>query len=332
MLEQVFAQIQQLLGTVNEMQQIVVQQEQTITQLQAQQSAPPPAVPVTDRGPKMAPPPYYDGSMASCEAFINACRIYIAAKPRDFGNVTAKIMWILSYMQTGMAQQFRDSFLVYMQSPEYQTKFIQTAMGVDPIEILYRNIYQAFRDPNKQAMAILELTTMKQGSKSAEEHVQCFKQAYGCSGYQETAGIHELKRSLNTPLLDKCMSVPKLLTTLNKWYELVIQLDRQWRQAVVEKKQTQRNWQVPANQQNQPQQWRPPTQPVQRDPNAMQVDRNRGAFRCYNCGQTGHMACNCPNPWNQQMCLMNAWNGGTDDDREELWRMVTGGSSTAGVV
>ncbi|PFH45216.1 hypothetical protein AMATHDRAFT_127214, partial [Amanita thiersii Skay4041] len=285
---------QQLLGMVAEMQQIVVQQEQTITQLQARQSAPPPAVPTTDWGPKMAPPPYYNGSMTSCEAFINACQIYIAAKPRDFGNVTAKIMWILLYMQTGMAQQFCDSFLVYMQSPEFQTEFIQAAVGVDPIEILYRNIYQAFGDPNKQATAILELTTMKQGSKSAEEHVQCFKQAYGHSGYQETAGIHELKQSLNTPLLDKCMSVPELLTTLDKWYELVIWLDRQWRQARQgSNQQTQRNWQVPANQQNQPQQWRPPTQPVQWDPNAMQVDRNCSAFRCYNCGQTGHMARNC---------------------------------------
>ncbi|PFH47525.1 hypothetical protein AMATHDRAFT_151888 [Amanita thiersii Skay4041] len=124
--------------------------------------------------------------MTGCEAFINACQIYIAVKPQDFGNVTAKIMWILLYMQTGMAQQFRNSFLVLCNHQN-------TKQSVDPIEILYRNIYQAFGDPNKQATAILELTTMKQGAKSAEEHIQCFKQAYGHSGYQETAGIHELK-------------------------------------------------------------------------------------------------------------------------------------------
>ncbi|PFH46917.1 hypothetical protein AMATHDRAFT_112853, partial [Amanita thiersii Skay4041] len=198
-----------------------------------------------------------------------------------------KIMWILLYMQTGMAQQFRDSFLVYMQSPEYQTEFIQAAAGVDPIEILYQNIYQAFRDPNKQATAILELTTMKQGSKLAEEHVQCFKQACGCSRYQETAGIHKLKQSLNTPLLDKCMSVPELPTTLDKWYELVIQLDRQWRQAVAERKIFAARGSGSTGRSTAQ---RPPVQPVQRDLNAMQVDQNCGPFRCYNCGQAGHMA------------------------------------------
>ncbi|PFH45938.1 hypothetical protein AMATHDRAFT_116063, partial [Amanita thiersii Skay4041] len=283
---------QQLLGTVTEMQQVVAQQEQTIAELRAQRVPPPAGDTTTPRGPKMASPPFYDGSMANCKLFINACRIYIAAKPRDFGDITAKVMWVLSYMQTGMAQQFRDAFLTYMQSAEYQTEFVQAAQGTDAIEILYQNIYQAFGDPNKQATAILEITTMKQGTKTAEEHVQCFKQAYSRSGYQEVAGIHELKRSLNTPLLDKCMMVAELPTTLERWYELVIRLDRQWRQAIAERKvfaAPQRNSQQPA-QRPQQSQWRPPIQPTQRDPNAMQVDRNRGSFRCYNCGQTGHMA------------------------------------------
>ncbi|PFH44821.1 hypothetical protein AMATHDRAFT_96340, partial [Amanita thiersii Skay4041] len=155
------AQIQQLMGNIAALQNTIQQQNAVIQQLQNQQ--PGGNSGSITRGPKMAAPPFYDGSMATCEAFINACWIYIAAKPHEFQDVTAKIMWILSYMQTSMAQQFRDSFLTYMNLNEYQTEFIQVTLG-------------AFGNPNKQATTILELTTMKQGTKSAEEHVQLFKQ------------------------------------------------------------------------------------------------------------------------------------------------------------
>ncbi|PFH45894.1 hypothetical protein AMATHDRAFT_114941, partial [Amanita thiersii Skay4041] len=244
----------------------------------------------------MATPPIYDGAMATCEGFINSCRLYMSAKPQEFPTLRIKVTWVLGFMQMGMAQMFQDHFLVYMATLEFQTQYEQSPES-DQIELLYRDIYKAFSDPNKQATAIQEITMIKQGSKSVEEHVQLFKQSYMRSGYGETAGIHEFKRSLNSPLLDKCMAVPELPVTIEKWYELVIRLDHQWRQAVAERKvfatrvnqHAQRNWQAPANR---PQQssWRPPVQPAPRDLNAMQVDRSRGPIRCYNCGQTGHMA------------------------------------------
>ncbi|PFH45040.1 hypothetical protein AMATHDRAFT_163532 [Amanita thiersii Skay4041] len=119
------------------------------------------------------------------------------------------------------------------------------------------------------------------------------------------------------------MAVPELLSTLEKWYELVIRLDRQWRQAVAERKT------FAARGAPQPQ-WRPPVQQTQRDPNAMQVDRNRGPIRCYNCRQTGHMARACPNPRQTQTRLVNAWNSGTNEERDELWRLMMGGSDQTG--
>ncbi|PFH46348.1 hypothetical protein AMATHDRAFT_155512 [Amanita thiersii Skay4041] len=238
----------------------------------------------------MATPPIYDGAMATCEGFINSCRLYMTAKPQEFLTLHIKITWVLGFMQLGMAQLFRDHFLTYMVTPDYQTQYEQLTEP-DQIELLYRDIYKAFGDPNKQATAIQEITTIKQGSKSGEEHVQLFKQSYMRSGYGEVAGIHEFKRSLNTPLLDKCMAVPELLVSLNKWYDLVIRLDRQWRQSVAERKQfATRGSSSASGQTSTPQRTGQQITVAPRDPNAMQVDRNRGPIRCYNCGQSGHMA------------------------------------------
>ncbi|PFH45173.1 hypothetical protein AMATHDRAFT_9846 [Amanita thiersii Skay4041] len=216
-MEQALAQIQQLLGAVNNLQHTIAQQGQTIAQLQAQATATPPGMGTPFCGPKMATPPIYNGSMATCEAFINSCQLYMLAKPQEFPTLRIKVTWVLGFMQNGMAQMFQDHFLVYMATPEFQTQYKQSTEP-DQIELLYCNIYKAFGDPNKQATVIQEVTTIKQGSKLAEEHVQLFKQSYMRSGY------------------DKCMAVLELPITLEKWYKLVIRLDCQWRQAVAEHK------------------------------------------------------------------------------------------------
>ncbi|PFH46215.1 hypothetical protein AMATHDRAFT_155921, partial [Amanita thiersii Skay4041] len=276
-------------------QHTITQQGQTITQLQAQAAVgSPPVQGQPFRGPKMATPLIYDGAMATCKGFINSCQLYMSAKPQEFLTLQIKITWVLGFMQMGMAQMFCDHFLVYMNLPDYQTQY-EESVEPNKIKLLYCDIYKVFGDPNKQAMAIQEITTIKQGSQSAEEHVQLFKQAYMRSGYGETAGIHEFKWSLNSPLLDKCMAIPELPSTLEKWYKLVIHLDRQWRQVVAERKMFttcggsstggQTGTTQHASQQGQTQGYNQHQGLTQQA-----LHRNRTPFRCYNCGQTGHMA------------------------------------------
>ncbi|PFH46057.1 hypothetical protein AMATHDRAFT_8280 [Amanita thiersii Skay4041] len=156
-LDHAMAQIQQLVSLINNLQHTIAQQGQTITQLQAQSAVSQPGTGTPFCGPKMATPLIYDGAMATC-----------------------------------MAQLFRDHFLVYMASPEFHTQY-EESNELDQIKLLYQDIYKAFGDPNKQATAIQEIMTIRQGSRSGEEHVQLFKQSFMRSGYSEIAGIHEFK-------------------------------------------------------------------------------------------------------------------------------------------
>ena len=63
------------------------------------QAQPPPR-----KEPKMATPLPFSGKREETETFINSCRLYICTRPSEFYNEQTKIYWILSFMQTSMAQ------------------------------------------------------------------------------------------------------------------------------------------------------------------------------------------------------------------------------------
>ena len=87
------------------------------------------------------------------------------------------------------------------------------------IDLLFEELQDRFGDTDRIATKVQKLRTLKQGSTSADEHVQTFrKHAFG-SGYLGRALIEEFKRSLNQPLHEKLMMAYTPPTTIDEWYE-----------------------------------------------------------------------------------------------------------------
>lgn len=269
---------------------------------------PPAPAPVT-KMPRFALPPMFSGKMADAESFENSCKLYIGGREAEFPTDKIKIFWILGFLQTGLAAEWRDNIirLIHANNEPFE--------DYDGFWEVFR---QSFGDPDIQSTKVLKLRTIEQGTLTADEHVQAFMKVAYDSGYTGIPLVMEFKRSLNKALRDKLTHAEIPPVTIKQWYDRARIVDRQWRQAKAEErlfsgtshpKQAQASTSAPQAQGNrnfvwnrtQPQQAQAPpvrtapaNPPPARDPNAMDVDRSqRGPPVCYKCRKPGHRAFEC---------------------------------------
>jgi len=253
-------------------------------------------------------PQVFSGKMEEVSMFVNAAHLYIRMKMTE-ETVATQVAWVLSYMQGGVAEAWKDNLLDELAKGESE---------VETAEQLFAKIRDDFGEISEKERKIEQLRTIEQGGRTCDEYVQEFKKVARGSSYERRPLIEEFKRGLNRGIRRKLAEAEEPLTTIGEWQERAVRLDRNQRQSRMEERMLGRNVVCPGGN-VQPRgggsyrgrggqiTWRTEggyrgrggnmggvQAGPRRDPNTMDVDRGRGGDRiCYVCGKWGHMAKNC---------------------------------------
>ena len=180
---------------------------------------------------EVARPQVFSGKMEEVSAFINAARLYIRMKMTE-EVATTQVAWVLSYVQRGVAEAWKDNLL---------DKLAKGESEVDTVEKLFTKIRNDFGETSEEERKIEQLRMIEQGERTCDEYVQEFKKVARGSGYESRPLIEEFKRGLNEPIRRKLAEAEEPLSTIREWQERAVRLDRNQRQSRAEERMLGRN-------------------------------------------------------------------------------------------
>ena len=267
---------------------------------------------------EVAKPAIFNGEAGQVGGFISAYKLYIKMRLRG-NTVEEQIQWILTYVQGGSADVWKENMMDKLESGE---------MEYETVEDFLTSLKKEFGGEEEESVKAAELRKLEQEGKTMEEFVQEFKRAARGSGYEGRPLVEEFKRGINSEIRRKLMEVENLLTSIENWYRKATALDRNWRESRREEERLrgkkEQEGGAPKQEQRQimpqPLVWQrrqqPPQQatigpalmegmertntvvvrgqgqgagiPTRWDPFAMEVDRGRNCFACRGFGYIAH--------------------------------------------
>ena len=112
--------------------------------------------------------------MEEVSTFINAARIYIRIKMTEEA-ATTQVAWILSYIQGGVAEAWKDNLMDELAKGESE---------METVEQLFSKIRNDFGEISEEERKIEQLRTIEQGNRTCDKYIQEFKKVTRGSGYK----------------------------------------------------------------------------------------------------------------------------------------------------
>ena len=264
----------------------------------------------------------FDRTPSKVSGFVTAYKLYGKAKMREVP-VEEQIQWVLSYVQGGAADLWKENMLEELEAGELE---------FETVEEFLAEIKKKFGGEEKESVKAAELKKLEQRGIMMEEFVQEFKRAVRGSGYKERPLVEEFKRGMNEVIRRKLIEAENQPSSIEQWYRRATALNRNWRESKQEEERLRGKkeqgggaprqelrqillrplvWQrrqIPSQQattrpalmerveQTNAVMVRGPGQemgtPSRRDPYTMEIDKGRN---CYVCRRFGHLVCHCRN-------------------------------------
>ena len=277
-------------------------------------------------------PTVFNGDQKTLEKFLRDSNIYVYANVKDFPNDTAKSQFLLSYIDGGEAESWKEFYI------DTNIKQADGTYKWPKVEDLIKNLRDNFAKEDKVEESLRKLETMKQNGWTAEEIVNEFRilKAQAKIIDDSPLAVRMFWRVLNPSLamkiltdIDKSNTLEDTKTAggaVNKhgWFAKAIQYDQIYQDTRATQREDRRGnynnndnrnrnfWQ--AVQKGNERSWRNTKTTPYRDPNAMDISvitttintmtyEEWGEYLkkglCTNCKQSGHLSRDCPkkNPW-----------------------------------
>jgi len=172
----------------------------------------------------------FNGKAGKVGGFITACRLYLRMKMRE-ATVKEQVQWILSYVQGGSADVWKENILEDLEADEVEYKSAGEFLA---------ELKKEFGAEEEELVKAAKLRKLEQGGRMMEEFMQEFKRAARESGYEGQPLVEEFKEEMNGVIRRKLIEAENQPSSIEQWFRRATALDRNWRESRREKERLRR--------------------------------------------------------------------------------------------